>query len=138
MGQNTMATNNPRPIFEAEIEGQPVPQGRAKVTRFGTYYGKRSTAYRHDLTTLLRGLWEGKPALTDTVAVTLTLAGLSPRADLDNSAKNVMDALVDAGVLFDDASQYVAKLTVEAVTSREPSLSVRIEPHRVRVVERTP
>lgn len=114
------------PVFAAEIEGQPIPQGRPKVSRFGVYYGKKSTAYRKELVTLLGGLRGDKPPIDYPVHVTLILAGLSPRADLDNSAKNIMDALVDAQVIQDDNATVVRQLNISAQLDAPPRLILEI------------
>ena len=97
-----------------EIDIKPVPQGRSRHTRRGrVYYGKRDRAFRLEMVSKLRQY--GGKAQRKPCAVEIEVAGANPRSDLDNHAKAIMDALVEAGILAEDNIEVVERLTVEAV-----------------------
>lgn len=124
-------------LFSAILEGTPVAQGRPKVrTRPfpGVYYSQASQDYRSDLVRTFCGvLWESPPTyalpIDVPVVVTIGAAGVD-RADPDNLAKQVMDALVQAGVLQDDNLGRVHTLEVVRA-SGEPHLIVEIRSCRL-------
>lgn len=115
------------PLFSATVPGTPIPQSRPRVTRDGrVYHGARSTNYRRALVLTLRTAipWR-MPALSG-VAVELRARGLRANSDLDNLAKQVLDALVDAGVLAGDSVRHVRALSVTAIDDGEPRVEVAI------------
>lgn len=90
-----------------EIEGRPVPQARAQTTRNGTFYPKASHHYRAQLKQLAwlaakQQGWEfgytGKVELRCVVSLTTP----AKRGDATNYAKQIEDALQDAGVIKND------------------------------------
>jgi len=94
------------------VLGKPIPQGRARVPRFGKpYYPPTSKAYRRKLVAALAGF----ATLTPPVAVSIRVAKPRANADLDNFAKMALDAMQDAGVLASDDVRSVVALSVEVV-----------------------
>ena len=108
-----------------EIDIKPVPQGRGRVSRGRVYYGMRDRAYRAELVIKLRQ-YKGK-AQRKPCAIEIEIAGANPRSDLDNHAKAIMDALVEAGVLEDDNLGIVERLEIEAVDG-PPGVVIRVLP----------
>ena len=112
------------PLFEMTIDGKPVPQGRPKVSRSGrVYYGATCVAYRWEVTMLMRKMYEGEP-LEGPVSVCLRFAGSRKGADLDNLAKLILDAMVDAKILKDDSAQIVSRLLLEYMPDEEPGVDI--------------
>lgn len=107
------------------LAGVPVPQGRPRVSKFGTYYSKRSQAYRKELTWALKAWWT--PPALERAAVSIAASGTRKGTDGDNLAKQVLDAMVDAGVIVGDSLEHVHTLTVRAYDAGEPMLLVMIE-----------
>ena len=96
------------------IPGQPVPQGRPRVTRSGhAYTPKRTRDYQSEMLSGLRGF--DLPRFGKGVAVSASIHFFmrhrtkprgSPhvaRGDLDNLIKMWLDILQKAGVLYDDS-----------------------------------
>ena len=104
----------------------PVPQSRARVTRFGTFYGKKATAHRQDLAWQLKAAFAGPP-LAGPLAVRIAVSGAPVTSDLDNHAKMVLDALQDAGVIASDDLRTVAEIVVRRVDG-EPGTCIDIQP----------
>ena len=114
-------------LFTCTVPGVPVPQSRARTTSRGTFYGKRASAHRkalkfefwhvhHDEKTVMgiKCMTE-RGSLAVPVSVLIDIAGAQPTGDLDNHAKMVLDALVDAGVLATDSVSVVRELVVRVV-----------------------
>lgn len=116
-------------LFAMIHDDKPVPQSRARVTRFGVFYGKEATAHRKDLTAAMLNHvgddWNAYP-LSGPLAVRIAIAGANVTSDVDNHAKMVLDALQDAGVLASDDIRTVAELTVRVVAG-EPRTVISIE-----------
>ena len=125
-------------IFSVTIPGIPVPTPRPRVAfqggRAHAYISGRALAYRHHIIASLR--LAGAPrGIANTVAVEVAFAlprpkrlGAGPaqwhrsRPDVDNLSKSVLDALVDAGVLSDDA-------VVAELVARKLHAGSSVEPH---------
>lgn len=94
----------------------PVPASRPRVTRFGTYYGKRYKAW---IAAAPAQLPKHLQHFTGPVVVEVYVACTRPkktklthpRGDCDNYAKGPLDALTKAGVWKDDTQ--VVRLLVE-------------------------
>lgn len=115
------------PLFYCTVPGVPVPQSRARTTKNGTFYSARSTAHRHELA------WRFKEAYAprqtgSAVSILIEVAGMRADSDLDNHAKMVLDALVDACVLARDDVTVVRELVVRVV-SGEPRTAVTVTAH---------
>lgn len=106
----------------------PVPASRPRVSKWGTYYGKKYTRFRKDIASFLKvtplrllagplavGIWlyVGRPKSTKLA---------HPKPDVDNYAKGVMDGL--NGVLWEDDSQVVSLGVVKLWTDEEPRIVV--------------
>lgn len=112
-------------LFVCVVQGRPVPQGRARVTRWSTYYPPTSVAYRKVLAEAFAAA-SPRRAIREPVRVEIGVCGLRANADLDNVAKMALDALQDAGVLASDDVRTVQALVL-AVRGGAPCLSVTIE-----------
>ena len=99
--------------FSCWLPGEPVPQARPKVTRRGhVYYPAKSAAYRKRIAGLLKLGRKGRETMPGPLKVYLTFCRTRPKSnkskwptvkpDIDNLAKQVIDALMDAGVIYDD------------------------------------
>lgn len=99
-----------------EHRGTPVPQGRARHCQYGVYYPPTSVRHREELkAAFLADKEEYEDVefpLPGEVKVTITLIGPRINSDLDNHAKQVLDAVVDAGVLDDDSCEKIVELVV--------------------------
>jgi Holliday junction resolvase RusA-like endonuclease len=100
-------------LFRMTVPGKPIPQGRARTTRFGTYYPKTSKAHRLALAREFVGnhIREDEGPLS----ITVELAGARKNSDLDNHAKMILDALQDANVIASDDVRVVRELVVRTV-----------------------
>lgn len=113
-------------LFSCTVPGAPVPQGRMRHTSRGIgYYGVRSKAHRKLLVTMFRLAAKRAVNICDPVSLVIEIAGARANGDCDNHAKQVMDALVDAGVLAGDSVAIVRELTVRVVDG-EPRTVVTI------------
>ena len=98
------------------IQGPPVPQGRPRVTRSGrVYYSQKQTAYRKQLISAFLAQNGGLGEFDGPVHITILLSRPRRNSDLDNHAKMILDALVQAGILDDDRSDKVRGLSIRAV-----------------------
>lgn len=112
---------------------EPVPASRPRVTRWGVYYGKRYTQFRKDAEAVLEGMELGEPIDTE-IAVHLefycrrpkTTKRTTPRGDLDNLIKSILDSCVAGGVFRDD--DQITKLTARKMfdDSDNPRIIVTI------------
>lgn len=97
-------------------KGRPHPQGRPKITTKPfpkVYYSGPSTVYRKELVKSFAAQAAGKDGLPLTCAeVCIYVWGLRKNADPDNMAKQVLDALVTAGVLAEDDWTHIPVLIV--------------------------
>ena len=99
-------------LIRLVIPGKPVPQSRPRVSKWGTYYGKRSKAFRKLLLEAMQGC---EQRIEGPVRVTLVFYSPPTAADTDNLAKGVLDAMVEACILRDDNVTVVRELVVRAV-----------------------
>jgi len=104
-------TTIPDTLFCVRVTGPPVPQGRANVTRHGTYYTTTSNDYREALVMAYANLYTG-PVIAQPIWVTCKIKGGNDAADLDNIAKQAMDALQEAEVIANDNRKVVKHLTI--------------------------
>jgi Holliday junction resolvase RusA-like endonuclease len=106
------------PIFSLWLGGKPVPAGRPRVTRWGTYYPKTYTTW----------LKENEPVVSQMETNVLTgpvelcvevicpppktkTDQVAPMGDVDNYAKGPMDLITKLGKAWKDDRQIV-RLTV--------------------------
>lgn len=126
-------------MFHAWLPGEPVPQARPRVTRGGhVFYPAKSAAYRKRIATLLQYARRGQTPISGPVKLTLYYYRARPKSnkspqpivkpDLDNLAKQTIDALVDAGVIYDDG-QVCALMAVKAWATKTAGVDVAVEAH---------
>ena len=103
-------------MITLEHQGTPIPQGRIRHTRYGTYYPPTSVAHRKELVEAFKADLAGYDTYTfpfeGEVEIDIFLAGPRVSSDLDNHAKQVLDALVETGVIKDDDCRTVVQLRV--------------------------
>ena len=97
---------------------KPIPQGRARVSRWATYYPKTSQAYRKKLVALLREY----ESIEGPVAIEVELAGARVNSDLDNHAKAILDALQEAGIIASDDIRTVKHLSLSVIEGKPRSI----------------
>ena len=95
-----------------------------------TLLSRKGRAFKQEAVLAVRSQMLGLFPLDDPADVTITLHPPDKRKrDADNYGKAVMDALVDAGVLEDDNSEYVRSITVRWDEQRKGGeCSVAVEP----------
>ena len=113
--------------FSCTVPGTPVPQGRVRIPRWGKpYYPARSKAHRALLVAAFSIAWK-QPALEGPVRVRVEVYGAPANSDLDNHAKQVMDALQEAGVIKSDDIRVVRYLAVEAYPAKKKDRKTYVE-----------
>jgi Holliday junction resolvase RusA-like endonuclease len=102
---------------------KPIPQGRARVPRFGKpYYPKTSNDYRAKLVKLLV---QYEP-IKGPVAIEVELYGARVDSDLDNHAKMILDALSDARIIEKDDVRIVRQLSLYAMDGEPARTVIRV------------
>ena len=94
---------------------EPVPASRPRVTRWGTYYGKRYSKFRKEAESVVSQAYTDQP-LSGTLEVTIwfyckkpkTTKLSEPRGDIDNYCKAILDQLNNR-VIEDD--QQIKRIT---------------------------
>lgn len=125
--------------WQAWLPGEPVAQARPKVTRRGhVYYPAKSAGYRKRIARLLRVAWAGQPALAGPCKIGLLFYRVRPKSnksewptvkpDLDNLAKQVVDACTDAGIIRDDGQVCVLNCGKLWAADMTPGVEVIVEP----------
>lgn len=85
---------------------RPRPKKRPRVTRNGTYTPRETTGHENDLAVKARDAMKHRPpAETEVAVVVLFEQATKIRADIDNLAKTVTDAM--NGIVYADDSQIV-------------------------------
>ena len=128
---NVICIGKPEPHkYIALLVGEPVPQPRVRVSTRGgfarAYVPSKHPvhAFRQQIAMMCGGCWKTKQPVSVTITAVFKRpkshynksgvkrsAPLLPRADADNVAKAVMDAVTDSGAIWHDDSQ-VASLNV--------------------------
>ena len=98
----------------------PVPASRPRVTRYGTYYGKKYTAWMKAAAESLGEIKEVFPKgqhLKVEVQIAVekprTSKLTTPRGDIDNYLKAILDALTKTGIWNDDDQITILEATKE-------------------------
>lgn len=132
MAIDTAVIGNPEPYKSmAILVGEPIPQPRVRVSTRGgfarAYVPSKHPvhAFRQQIAMMCGGCWKTENPVSVTITAVFkrpkshyTKSGvkpsapLLPRADVDNVAKAVLDAITDSGAIWHDDKQ-VAKLTVD-------------------------
>jgi Holliday junction resolvase RusA-like endonuclease len=109
-------------LFSLWIGGKPVPAGRPRVTRWGTYYPKSYT----DWAKAAKPFVEAMPAapITGNVALLVEVRCTAPKktdhtapmGDVDNFAKGPMDLITKLGKSWIDDRQIVSLIVVKRWT----------------------
>lgn len=115
-------------VLAFTIPGPPVPCGRARVTRRGTFTPDRTRRYEAHVALCARvavARANGFPLAGD-VAVRLDVYRVARRGDCDNFAKSVLDGM--RRIVFADDRQ-VQRLDVRMFVDRaRPRVEVRVGP----------
>lgn len=104
-------------VFSCTVHGRIVPQGRPRVRMQpfpSVYYPKDSGRYRELLTWEFRRARRRALTVSAPCRVAVVCYGMKATIDLDNVAKQVLDAMVTARVLKGDHSEIVRELVVTA------------------------
>ncbi len=124
-----MAAAGAAMLFSCTVLGTPVPQGRVRVPRFGKpYYAKRSKAHRALLVATFSCAWK-QPPLAGPVQVWIDLYGAPRNSDPDNHAKQILDALKEAGVLASDDVRVIGILIVASYDAERNYRKTVVEVH---------
>ena len=116
-------------MLSLRLQVNPVPASRPRVSRFGTYYGKRHQAFRSSATALLSEMRERgdlpEPPLSGRLKVQVifhvkkpkhtTLK--TPRGDIDNYCKILLDCCNK--VVWGDDIQVVLMFAAKAFTDQD-------------------
>lgn len=108
------------------IPGVPVPKGRPRFGRGRTYTPRKTLDYENlvKFVAIDSRNRHGWKRLSGPVKCTLRFYGASPKADLDNLVKCILDGL--NGLAFDDDRQ-VAELVASRIGSGKPETLVEIQ-----------
>lgn len=122
-----------------QLEQNPVPASRPRVTNFGVYYGKKYTEYRKNIHVPIRqAIKEAKAEGILPLNSSLLIAQLFevqrpkttkldyPNPDLDNYNKALWDALQTHGVIEDD-KRIIASIETKRWTTTTPTTHVLIQ-----------
>ena len=101
------------------IETEPTPASRPRVTRWGTFYGKKYEAFRREVKTLL--VDHDGQQITGPVHAFIaivcsppkTTKRQFPRGDVDNFAKGPLDSMTTQGKFWKDDDQITALAVVK-------------------------
>lgn len=104
------------PVILTHI-GTPIPQSRLRHSRWGKpHYLTSTNEHRESLVNAFEAgmeqLWPNLCPIDFPVTVTIHVQGCRANSDLDNHAKQILDALQQAGVLKSDDVRTVVQLTV--------------------------
>ena len=108
--RSKMTTTSSREFF---FPVEPVPASRPRVSRWGTYYGKRYEKFRKDMREVLRPI-DLEPLAGD-LEVTIefivsppkTTKRTNPVGDIDNFIKGPLDSMTRHGGFWKDDDQIV-------------------------------
>ena len=122
-----------------QLEQNPVPASRPRVTRWGVYYGKKYTEYRKDAPVTIEkavgvAQAEGILPLNSTLLIAQIFEVEKPRTtkleypspDVDNYIKALWDALQKHGVIVDD-KKIIAPTALKRWTTTTPKTHVLIQ-----------
>ena len=143
---NVICIGKPEPHKSiALLVGEPVPQPRVRVSTRGgfarAYVPSKHPvhAFRQQISRLASRCWQTDQPVSVTINAVFSRpkshynksgvkasAPLLPRADADNVAKAVLDAITDSGAIWHDDTQ-VAKLTVDKRYGDEGFTEIIIE-----------
>ena len=108
-------------ITEVFLPLNPVPASRPKIGRYGAYYGKRYSSWKHSAESMFSLLAVGVKPTDDDFHVAVHSVVLKPRTgtlphplgDVDNFVKAPLDALTKAQLLWHDDKQVVTLLATK-------------------------
>jgi len=96
--------------FDLFVCGNPIPKGRPRVTRRGTYTPPRTAAWEQEIAIAFKAKYPGFEAWEGPIDIDLVFVREDRRrCDLDNLTKAVLDAL--NGLAWKDDTQIVNKST---------------------------
>lgn len=111
----TIRTREDGDTTEIVLRVPPVPASRPRVSRWGTYYGKRYTKWQQAAAEALRGLrWHQGPEACDFHVAVHSVCHkpptgrlLRPVGDVDNYIKGPLDAITKAELIWLDDKQII-------------------------------
>ena len=122
-----------------QLEQNPVPASRPRVTRWGGYYGKKYTEYRKEIgVTIEKALGsakdEGILPMKSSLLITQLFEVRKPKTtkldypmpDLDNFNKALWDGLQSHGIIEDD-KHILASMELKRWTTTTPQTHVLIQ-----------
>ena len=112
-------------IHQFALTGSVVPKARPRVTRKGTFLPQRYRNWKEEaIASLLSQRTKYEPL--EKVTISIELYGAA-RGDLDNIAGAILDALVQAGIIFDDRISLVKALSIRHYGEKIKKAVVKIE-----------
>jgi Holliday junction resolvase RusA-like endonuclease len=125
-------------LFFCHLLGEPVAQARPRIVRGHAFYPAKSQRYRKQSALHLQLSRKGAPPLSGPLKLVLCVYRQRPKSnkndrpvtkpDLSNYIKMLEDALVDAGVVYDDAQICVIESRKEWATPKTPpSATIELE-----------
>jgi len=138
----TMTTSSNHVAFFLPVN--PIPASRPRVSKWGTYYGKRYSTWRKDAARALAKL-TGPDTYECPLRVTLVHVVKSPKVtkrqypvgDVDNYDKAVMDAITSHTTLWNDDDQVIALHSSKlfAAPDDTPGCYIQIEPLQTKTLK---
>lgn len=124
-------------LFSTTLGGAPVPASRPRVSKWGTYYGKRYTAWKKaaetEAATHPQKDTSGRRVIMveSVIAKPKTVDRDVPMGDVDNYAKAPMDALNKAAKVWKDDEQVVMLVAVKRFVAEGETPTTNINIWRV-------
>ena len=124
----TLTTSNVREYF---FEIEPVPASRPRVTKWGTFYGKRYEKFRREMREVLRAYPEAPldgPLFIELaffIPPPKTTKRGWPRGDIDNYIKGPLDSMTKHGGFYSDDDQIVFVTATKHFTKDDENNGIR-------------
>lgn len=128
-------------IVKFTVPGNPVPQSRPRVSRYGTYYPPKVKAYREYVSTVAKAAMRGREPIQGALEMSCTFFFAPPKStpkktlsklygtyytgkkDIDNLVKIIADSCI--GICYADDSQ-IAVVHASKVYADKPRAEILI------------